>query len=31
VDEPTAGLDRGDRNRFYNLLSEIDEWVTVIP
>ncbi|MCE2846991.1 MAG: ATP-binding cassette domain-containing protein, partial [Sphingobacteriales bacterium] len=23
VDEPTAGLDPGERNRFYNLLSEI--------
>ena len=25
VDEPTAGLDTGERNRFYNLLSEIGE------
>ncbi|MEO6167866.1 MAG: ABC transporter ATP-binding protein [Chitinophagales bacterium] len=25
VDEPTAGLDPGERNRFYNLLSEIGE------
>ena len=30
VDEPTAGLDPGERNRFYNLLSEIGEQVTVI-
>jgi ABC-2 type transport system ATP-binding protein len=30
VDEPTAGLDPGERNRFYNLLSEIGENVTVI-
>jgi ABC-2 type transport system ATP-binding protein len=30
VDEPTAGLDPGERNRFYNLLSEIGESVTVI-
>ena len=30
VDEPTAGLDHGERNRFYNLLSEIGEQVTVI-
>jgi ABC-type multidrug transport system ATPase subunit len=25
VDEPTAGLDPGERNRFYNLLAEIGE------
>lgn len=25
VDEPTAGLDPGERNRFYNILSEIGE------
>ncbi|MFM9074495.1 MAG: ABC transporter ATP-binding protein [Bacteroidota bacterium] len=30
VDEPTAGLDPGERNRFYNLLSEIGEQVMVI-
>jgi len=30
VDEPTAGLDPGERNRFYNLLSEISENVVVI-
>lgn len=30
VDEPTAGLDSGERNRFYNLLSEIGENVIVI-
>ncbi|MEM6380529.1 MAG: ABC transporter ATP-binding protein [Bacteroidota bacterium] len=30
VDEPTAGLDPGERNRFYNLLSEISENVIVI-
>ncbi len=30
VDEPTAGLDPGERNRFYNLLSEIGENVVVI-
>ena len=30
VDEPTAGLDPGERNRFYNLLSEIGEQVIVI-
>ena len=29
VDEPTAGLDPGERNRFYNLLSEIGENVIV--
>jgi ABC-type multidrug transport system ATPase subunit len=30
VDEPTAGLDPGERNRFYNLLSDIGEQVIVI-
>src|SRR5215475_13840070 len=30
ADEPTAGLDPGERNRFYNLLSEIGEQVVVI-
>jgi ABC-2 type transport system ATP-binding protein len=30
VDEPTAGLDPGERNRFYNLLSEVGESVVVI-
>lgn len=30
VDEPTAGLDPGERNRFYSLLSEIGEHVIVI-
>jgi ABC-2 type transport system ATP-binding protein len=30
VDEPTAGLDPQERNRFYNLLSEIGETVIVI-
>jgi ABC-type multidrug transport system ATPase subunit len=30
VDEPTAGLDPGERNRFYNLLSEIGEERVVI-
>jgi ABC-2 type transport system ATP-binding protein len=30
VDEPTAGLDPGERNRFHNLLSEIGEHVIVI-
>lgn len=30
VDEPTAGLDPGERNRFYNLLAEISERATVI-
>jgi ABC-type multidrug transport system ATPase subunit len=30
VDEPTAGLDPGERNRFYNLLSEISEEMIVI-
>jgi ABC-type multidrug transport system ATPase subunit len=30
VDEPTAGLDPAERNRFYNLLSEIGENIIVI-
>ena len=30
VDEPTAGLDPGERNRFYNILSEIGESIIVI-
>lgn len=30
VDEPTAGLDPSERNRFHNLLSEIGENVVVI-
>ena len=30
VDEPTAGLDPGERNRFYNLLCEVGESVIVI-
>lgn len=30
VDEPTAGLDPGERNRFHNLLSEIGENIVVI-
>ena len=30
VDEPTAGLDPGERNRFYNILSEISENTIVI-
>lgn len=30
VDEPTAGLDPAERNRFYNLLSEIGENTVVI-
>jgi ABC-2 type transport system ATP-binding protein len=30
VDEPTAGLDPGERNRFYNLLSEIGEEAILI-
>jgi ABC-2 type transport system ATP-binding protein len=30
VDEPTAGLDPGERNRFHNLLSEIGENIIVI-
>jgi ABC-type multidrug transport system ATPase subunit len=30
VDEPTAGLDPSERNRFYNLLAEVGEQVIVI-
>jgi len=30
VDEPTAGLDPGERNRFYNLLSQLGENTIVI-
>ncbi len=30
VDEPTAGLDPGERNRFYNLLVDVSEDVIVI-
>lgn len=30
VDEPTAGLDPGERNRFHNLLAEIGENIIVI-
>lgn len=30
VDEPTAGLDPGERNRFYNLLADIGQDVVVI-
>jgi ABC-type multidrug transport system ATPase subunit len=30
VDEPTAGLDPGERNRFHNLLAEVGETVIVI-
>lgn len=30
VDEPTAGLDPGERNRFHNLLSEIGENIIVL-
>ncbi|RYZ29039.1 MAG: ATP-binding cassette domain-containing protein, partial [Sphingobacteriales bacterium] len=30
VDEPTAGLDPAERNRFHNLLSEIGENIIVI-
>ena len=30
VDEPTAGLDPGERNRFYNLLADIGKEVIVI-
>lgn len=30
VDEPTAGLDPGERNRFYNLLADVGENVIVI-
>jgi ABC-2 type transport system ATP-binding protein len=30
VDEPTAGLDPEERNRFHNLLSEVSEQIVVI-
>lgn len=30
VDEPTAGLDPGERNRFYNLLADVGKDVIVI-
>lgn len=30
VDEPTAGLDPGERNRFHNLLAEVSDDVVVI-
>ena len=30
VDEPTAGLDPGERNRFYNLLAEVGKEVVII-
>lgn len=30
VDEPTAGLDPGERNRFHNLLADVSENVIVI-
>ncbi len=30
VDEPTAGLDPGERNRFHNLLAEVGQEVVVI-
>ena len=30
VDEPTAGLDPGERNRFYDLLSDVGEDVIVL-
>ena len=30
VDEPTAGLDPGERNRFHNLLAEVGDEVIVI-
>jgi ABC-type multidrug transport system ATPase subunit len=30
VDEPTAGLDPGERNRFYDLISSVGEEVIVI-
>lgn len=30
VDEPTAGLDPGERNRFYNLLAEVGKEIIII-
>lgn len=30
VDEPTAGLDPGERNRFHNLLADVSEEVIII-
>lgn len=30
VDEPTAGLDPGERNRFHNLLADVGEEVVII-
>lgn len=30
VDEPTAGLDPGERNRFYNLLADVGENIIII-
>ena len=30
VDEPTAGLDPGERNRFHNILAEVAEGVIII-
>ena len=30
VDEPTAGLDPGERNRFYNLLADVGKEVIII-
>ncbi|MEO6452439.1 MAG: ABC transporter ATP-binding protein [Ginsengibacter sp.] len=30
LDEPTAGLDPGERNRFYNILSEVGENIIII-
>ncbi len=30
LDEPTAGLDPSERNRFHNLLSELSENITII-
>ena len=30
VDEPTAGLDPGERNRFYNLLADIGKDIIII-